>query len=176
MREAPDLGIPEVKPAIESIRGAWKQKVSPKRRHALVQGRLWSALTVTFDGRGEVGTEWRFYLLPPHEKPSSLVPDVAFVSYERMPEVLGELREKPTIAPDIAVEVLSPEDKRSVLEEKTELYLRNGCKLVIVADPIARTLEMIDESARTLFCKDAIATTIRYPELRIDLSALFAKV
>ncbi|MBC5803217.1 MAG: Uma2 family endonuclease, partial [Candidatus Eremiobacteraeota bacterium] len=37
MQIAPELGIPEVKPAIESIRGRWIQKVSPQSRHSVVQ-------------------------------------------------------------------------------------------------------------------------------------------
>jgi hypothetical protein len=80
---APQLGIPEVKPAIESIRGRWQQKVSGGRRHSILQGRLWLWLTLWGRGSGEVGTEWRFYMLAKGEKPSSLVPDVAYVSFER---------------------------------------------------------------------------------------------
>src|SRR5215469_10224109 len=131
MQEAPELGIPEVKPAIELVRGRWEQKMSPRRRHAILQGRLCAILTQWAGNRGEVGTEWRCYILPPAERPSSLVPDVAYFSFERMPVECGELREKPTIAPDIAVEVLSPDDRRSLLEEKIAIYLANGCRLVV---------------------------------------------
>ncbi len=176
MQEAPDLGIPEVKPAIESIRGTWEQKVSPRRRHALVQGRLWMLLTNAFGDTGEVGTEWRFYILPPKEKPSSLVPDVAYVSYERMPPELGELREKPTIAPDIAVEVLSPDDRRDVLDEKIRIYLENGARLIIVADPLKRSIVMHDANSVHEFKEGDVAGTDVYPELRIDLARLYDKI
>jgi Uma2 family endonuclease len=97
MRVAPDLGIPETRPAIESIHGSWVRKVSPKRKHALLQIRLGALLLAWAGDRGEVGSEWRCYLLPQSEAPSSLVPDVAYVSFERMPLELGELREKPTL-------------------------------------------------------------------------------
>jgi hypothetical protein len=41
MQLARDLGIPDdVTPAIESIRGRWYQKMSPRTRHALLQFRL----------------------------------------------------------------------------------------------------------------------------------------
>src|SRR5579862_4096759 len=115
MQEAPDLGIPEVKPAIESIRGHWTRKMSPQRRHAIQQSRLCELLTRWAGERGEVGSEWRFYFLPEDDRPSSLVPDVAYVSFERMPLKYGELREQPTIAPDIAVEILSPYERRARL-------------------------------------------------------------
>ncbi|MBV8638349.1 MAG: Uma2 family endonuclease [Candidatus Eremiobacteraeota bacterium] len=176
MQEAPDLGIPEVKPAIESIRGTWEQKVSPRRRHALVQGRLWQILTSTFGEAGEVGTEWRFYILPPKEKPSSLVPDVAYVSYERMPPDLGELREKPTIAPDIAVEVFSPDDRQKLLEEKIGIYLDNGSRLVIVADPLKRIILMHDSNGTVQFSNDDIAVADVYPQLRIYVSKLYERI
>lgn len=176
MQEAPDLGIPEVKPAIESIRGTWEQKVSPRRRHALVQGRLWQTLTATFGELGEVGTEWRFYILPPKDKPSSLVPDVAYVSYERMPPELGELREKPTIAPDIAVEVFSPDDRRTLLEEKIRIYLDNGVRLVIVADPQKRTIVVYDANGAREFSEGEVAITDVYPLLRIDLAKLYDRI
>ena len=85
VQEAPDLGIPEVKPAIESIRGRWHRKMSPKTQHSMVQARL-AALFLHWAGdRGAVGTEWRYYFLPEDEKPSSLVPDLAYLAHERMP-------------------------------------------------------------------------------------------
>jgi Uma2 family endonuclease len=177
MQEAPDLGLPEVKPAIESIRGVWEQKMSPRRRHAVLQGRLCTLLTSAFGDLGEVGTEWRFYLLPPGETPSSLVPDVAYVSFERMPESNGELREKPTIAPDIAAEVLLPGDRMKTLETKIGLYLTNGALLVIVVDPLARTLTFHEATGtRTIAQAQAIAVPDTYPNLKIDLNALFARI
>lgn len=177
MQEAPELGIPEVKPAIESIRGRWEQKMSPQRRHALLQARWCQLLSQTFGDLGEVGSEWRFYLLPPREKPSSLVPDVAYVSFERMPETYGELREKPTIAPDIAVEILSPGDRLKTLAAKIELYLANGALLVIVVDPVERTVTFHEASGtRTVAHVQAIAVPDAYPQLKIDLNALFARI
>jgi Uma2 family endonuclease len=177
LREVPDLGIPEVKPAIESIRGVWERKVSPQRRHALLQGRLWKLLDAALGELGEVGSEWRFYLLPNGENPSSLVPDVAFVSFERMPEEYGELREKPTIAPDIAVEILSPGDRITTLQRKIELYLANGARLVVVVDPLKRTVTFQEASgSRTIAQVQGIAVPDAYPKLKIDLNALFAKL
>jgi Uma2 family endonuclease len=69
------------------------------------------------------------------EKPSSLVPDVAYVSNGRLAAKEGEARERPAFAPDIAVEILSPKDRLPLLEAKIELYLENGALLVIVIDP-----------------------------------------
>ena len=176
MQIAPELGIPEVKPAIESVRGRWDQKMSPRRRHAILQARICAVLTEWAGDRGEVGSEWRCYLLPPGEKPSSLVPDVAYFSFERMPLEFGELREKPTIAPDIAVEILSPDDRRPLLDEKIAIYLANGCLLAIVVDPATRSAEMHETSAVTRFVEPAAAACCIYDDLRIDLTELFARL
>lgn len=158
MRPAPELGIPETKPYIESIRGRWERKVSPRRRHNILQARFSIVLTAWAGDRGEVGSEYRFYLYEEGQKPSSLVPDVAYYSFERLRPEFGEAREKPTIAPDLVVEILSPGDRRKLLEEKIAMYLANGCRLVIVADSIAHTLEFYGEP---------------YPDLTLDTEALF---
>jgi Uma2 family endonuclease len=176
MREAPKLGIPEVKPAIEMVRGRWEPKMSPRRRHAILQARFCAILIEWAGERGEVGSEWRCYILPPKEKPSSLVPDVAYFSFERMPTELGELREKPTIAPDIAVEVLSPDDRRRLLDEKVGIYLANGCRLVAVVDPQTRSVEMHEPNGLRRFYEPAVAACAAYPDLQIELTEIFARL
>jgi Uma2 family endonuclease len=126
--------------------------------------------------RGEVGSEWHCYILLPAEKPSSLVPDVAYFSFERMPSDLGELREKPTIAPDIAVEAVSPDDCRCVLDEKIAIYLANGSRLVIVVDPQTRTVEMHESGGVRVFGEPADATCFNYADLHLHLTELFARL
>ena len=58
-----DLEIPDVKPAIELYRGQRRQKVSPQFTHAMLQGRLGTIVGAWANGRGRVGTAWRFYFL-----------------------------------------------------------------------------------------------------------------
>ena len=66
--EAPmrEIVLPEAKPALEWIGGRAVQKVSPKRRHAILQLSIGGALKAWARGRGEAGSEWRFRLAPPH--------------------------------------------------------------------------------------------------------------
>ncbi len=66
-------------------------------------------------------------------------PDVSFVSRARCPEIdahQGFLK----IAPDLAVEVISPHDLASEVNEKIEEYLQAGVLLVWVVDPETRTV------------------------------------
>ena len=134
---------------------------------------MWEILTRWAGNRGEVATEWRFYFLPEGDPPSSLVPDVAYVSFDRMPLELGEWREEPTIAPDIAVEVISPYERRTRREVRTGMYVGFGSALVVVIDPKRGTIEMHEAAGTKTFRKPDVARCAIYPDLAIDTSALF---
>ncbi len=61
-------------------------------------------------------------------------PDVSFISYSRLPAgppPLGEIE----VAPDLAVEVVSPNDLSTELQEKVLEYLAAGVRLVWLIDP-----------------------------------------
>ena len=66
--------------------------------------------------------------------------DVAFLSAERAascrPEGFLD------IAPDLVVEVLSPDDRRAKVEEKIAEYLTSGVRLVWVADPARKSVRV----------------------------------
>lgn len=63
-------------------------------------------------------------------------PDVAFVAQERIPA--GSPRGFPSLAPDLAVEVLSPDDRPGEVLAKVGDWLSAGTKLVWVVDPTRR--------------------------------------
>ena len=65
-------------------------------------------------------------------------PDVSFVSRERA-EATAEERGFFPGAPDLAVEVISPNDRDSEIEEKVSDWLREGTQMVVVIDPHQRT-------------------------------------
>ena len=45
-------------------------------------------------------------------------------------------------APDIAVEIISPNDRYTEVEEKVEDWLNAGCRAVIVVNPRRRTVNL----------------------------------
>lgn len=61
-------------------------------------------------------------------------PDAAFVGRERV-EAAGKAAGYFPGAPDLAVEVVSPNDRHSEVVEKSLLWLEAGCRMVLVADP-----------------------------------------
>jgi Uma2 family endonuclease len=66
-------------------------------------------------------------------------PDIAVVARERMPA--GRIpRGFWSGPPDLAVEVLSPEDRRTEIAAKVNGYLASGVRLVWIVDPDERTV------------------------------------
>jgi Uma2 family endonuclease len=65
-------------------------------------------------------------------------PDVAFIRQDRIPPVDPKgFWQGP---PDLAVEVLSPEDRSSDVRDKVDEYLLRGVTLVLVVDPDSRSV------------------------------------
>jgi Uma2 family endonuclease len=141
-----EVVLPETQPETEWVRGRPLQKVSPQRTHSRLQGALNTELGRWATGRGEVGPEWRFRIAPPGEIRRPLVPDVSYVSNERLRPLSDEEIEIPPLAPDVAVEILSPDDRRADVDDKIDVYLRGGSSLVIVVDPMHRVVELHDRA------------------------------
>jgi Uma2 family endonuclease len=125
-----EIVLPITKPETEWIRGRAVQKVSPKRDHSRVQGELLSLLLMWSRGRGEVGPEWRFRIAVAGEARRPLVPDIAFVSFERLRGLSHDELQAPAFAPNVAVEVLSQGDARLDLASKIDVYLGAGFELL----------------------------------------------
>ena len=64
-------------------------------------------------------------------------PDIAFVSTERLSE---DKLKGFSVAPDLAIEIVSPSDKHYDITEKALAYLKAGTRLVWVIEPIAKTV------------------------------------
>lgn len=72
-------------------------------------------------------------------------PDVSFMTYERAKGQSGHGFAK--IAPDLAVEVLSPSNEPRDVERKVSEYFAMGARLVWVADPKKRTVTVLAPEA-----------------------------
>jgi len=146
-----EIILPETKPALEWINGRAVQKVSPKRKHALAQTRCAAALDAwaQMTGGGMVETEWHFHVAPPGEARRPLVPDVAYLSYARLPYAAQLETEIPHVAPDVAIEILSPDDRPDDVAEKVRVYLAAGALAVVLVDTDAQSAT-VRESGQTL--------------------------
>jgi Uma2 family endonuclease len=174
-----EIVLPETKPETEWVRGRALQKVSPTYAHALLQRLIGTQLgTWADDGcHGRVGTEWRFRVAPPGKIVRPLVPDVSFLSYVALPaDAPFDDAKLPLGAPTVAVEILSPDDRRRDVEHKIAVYLSAGAEAVIVVDPRERTIAVHDPAgARMLRTCDTLEHA-SLPGFSLDVGALFARL
>src|SRR5262249_3167397 len=68
------------------------------------------------------------------------IPDLAFFSWDRLPDRRVPRTPIPDLAPDLAVEVLSPSNTKKEMERKLGEYFGAGVRLVWYVDPQARTV------------------------------------
>ena len=68
-------------------------------------------------------------------------PDAAFISNERLDEI-GETDRFVQGAPDVAIEVISPSDRYTEVEEKVGDWLSAGCRAVIVVNPRRKSVNV----------------------------------
>jgi Uma2 family endonuclease len=101
-------------------------------------------------------------------------PDVAFVRADRAPQ--GASRKHfPRLAPDLAVEVLSPSDRMADALSKIAMYLEAGVRVVWLVDPAERTVTIFqpDHSPKTLGGDDALDGGDVLPGLTMPLAEIF---
>ncbi len=70
------------------------------------------------------------------------IPDVAFTSWDRMPGRRRPPQPIPTLAPDLAVEILSRSNTVAEMRLKRQDYFAAGVRLVWEVDPEARTVSV----------------------------------
>lgn len=161
-------------PEIEYFDGRPYPKVSPQLTHSLVQGALVRILYRCAGKRGRVGPELDVYPGPAGAALTKFVPDVAYVSMERLRALSAVDREEPPFSPDIAVEVWSPTSDRRYLDTKIARYLVTGAILVLDVDPYARTIVAHDGSAIRTYKTGEIFEHPALPWLRFEVAEAFA--
>lgn len=102
------------------------------------------------------------------------IPDVAFVSRERIPEDGSRDTYFPG-APDIAVEIVSANDRANEIEAKVEQYLRAGTRLVWIVWPETRsvTVNTPERVARRLQAHETLDGSDVLPGFAVPIERLF---
>jgi len=164
----------ETKPATEWLYCGPVQKVMPRYEHALFQRLIGESLGRWAEGRGRVGTEWRFWVTPESEKERYLVPDVAFVSYARLAREAREEASEPHVAPDVVFEIRSRDDRNIYVEHKVGVYLRAGTALVCIIDPYGRRFIAHDSEQMQILGEADVFSHEALPGFSLNLAELFA--
>ncbi|HEX3369951.1 MAG TPA: Uma2 family endonuclease [Candidatus Cybelea sp.] len=106
------------KPYLEYHAGRPVRKLSLRTKHALVQGALLVILRRGAGSAYRVGTEWECDLTEARGTKTLLVPDVAAIATKRLMDLAEARRDSPPFAPDLVVEVRSPNDREREREWK----------------------------------------------------------
>ena len=122
-------------------------------------------------GLGDVGAEGGFILA--RDPDVVLAPDVAFVR-------AGRLADDQTgfmpLAPDLAVEVISPSNSAPEMSRRVRLYLDAGVRLVWIVDPYERTITVYapDRTARMFIDGETLDGGDVLPGFRLAVDDIFA--
>ena len=134
--------------------------------HSRVQHTIRDSLRDYLLGRdlGEALLETSFVLSD--EPPTVRIPDIAFVSKERLANAVAEAFLKG--APDIAIEVVSPSESASDLEVKVLQYLACGSRAVATVFPRTRTVWIYGPGSEARRLEGAAA--LSFPDILGDWS------
>jgi len=105
-----------------------------------------------------------------------VVPDAAFISWDRLPDGVAPQRYSP-VPPDLAVEVLSPNDRSSDITKKMVHYARAGVPLVWWVHPQRRTVTIYrhGQLAAELGEGDEVDGEDVLPGFRLPVAEIFAE-
>ncbi len=170
------LQMPESSDHTELIDGEIIPKVSPKYKHSLSQLRLLLGLNQWCEQKqyGRVLTEWAV-ILQRQGQDWVPVPDLTYVSYERLPADWEEDTPCPVL-PELVIEIISPGQSFGEMTQKATDYLQAGVSLVWVVDNQAQSVTAFgaNELPQT-FWSDRIISDDLLPGLEIAVADLFVK-
>ncbi|HKI36292.1 MAG TPA: Uma2 family endonuclease [Gemmataceae bacterium] len=106
------------------------------------------------------------------------IPDVSFISWDKLPGRKLPREPIPDLVPDLAVEVLSESNTKAEMERKLKEYFLAGVRLVWLVDPNKQTVEVFtapDES-RVLAEADLLTANGVLPGLMVTVRSIFEDV
>lgn len=137
---------------------------------------------VSSRGLGEIYQETTFILIDaddPQWVRGSRTPDVMFYRSERIATYRAAVpgwRDRPyALVPDLVIEVVSPTDSYTRLDEKVDLYLADGVQVTLVVDPQRRkvTLDVAEGGHRKLSGDAELDLSAVIDGLKLTLAELF---
>ncbi|MBE9191717.1 Uma2 family endonuclease [Gloeocapsopsis crepidinum LEGE 06123] len=182
------LSQPEGDVTYELIDGQAVPKVSPKYFHSALQTALIILLRNWCKGKGRVGSEWAI-VLQRHDKAARFprrnvpcqgkdwvpVPDIAYISYKRLP-ASWKRNEACPVPPEIIIEIISPNQSVKELEEKAKDYLNAGVANVWIVEPETQSITVISpDDVRQKYIGDSPIVDSTLPSLVLTPQQIFAE-
>ncbi|MBW3661208.1 MAG: Uma2 family endonuclease [Gemmatimonadetes bacterium] len=157
----------------ELVRGRLVREPLPGAEHGWLASRLFEAIAAHVR-RHDLGLALveTGYLLS-DEPPTVRGPDAAFLSRERLPDEIPDGFWP--LAPDLAVEVVSPSNSAAEIQDKVLQYLDAGTRVVWVVDPATRSVSAYRsrDDIRILTAGETLDGGDVLPGLTLEISELF---
>lgn len=126
----------------ELVLGEIVEVPRPSPLHAFVSGEIFAAL-LAYSKTHHAGFVFADSVSYELDDENVLAPDASFIAAARLPALPDRLR----LAPDLAVEVVSPSNRPRQMLNRVEVYLRFGAREVWVVDPVERVVDVYRQSA-----------------------------
>ncbi len=140
----------------------------PIHRHKRLQLRLMELLKITAGSAGVVSPE-QAYAIDEH---NYRIADLVFIPMARWNAIddFGQFRG----APDVSIEIVSPSNTATEMNEKRKLCLENGSKEFWLVDPDVRTVEVSTPDGRSITYKSGQRIPLFFaPESPLAVDAIF---
>lgn len=159
----------------ELVKGEPTEVPGAGARHGLIAGIIYRLLVAVASehGRGYTFGDGVGYITS--RNPDSVrIPDASFIAYERVPKE-GVPQGFWPLAPDLAVEIVSPNDNARELHTKVREYLMTGTRMVWVVwpDEHAVTTYTPSGAARELGADDVLDGGDVLSDLQVRVADLF---
>jgi Uma2 family endonuclease len=167
------FALPDGNGRYELIAGEAVPKVSRKRFHAGTQKALLMLLNDWAQQHGHFYPGWAIVLKRRGEDWVP-VPDLTYISYARLAKDWQEDAACP-VPPDLAIEIISPDQTFGEMATKAADYLTAGLPRVWVVDPRARSITVFypDAPPRT-YTNDMVLTDVLVEGLELTVQQIFA--
>ncbi len=154
------LALPEEDITYELVDGEAKPKMSPKRFHSKLTLILALLLNQWAQNLGEVGIEWAV-TLKRKGRDWVPVPDLLYISYTRLNRNIV-IDEACPVPPELAIEIISPNQTFAEMTEKATDYLHAGVLRVWVVDAKAKAITIFypDKPPHTTRGTDTLADSL----------------
>jgi Uma2 family endonuclease len=104
-----------------------------------------------------------------------VIPDVAYISFEHLPNGRIPHEHIPSLVPDLAVEILSDGNTREEMAIKLREYMGAGTRMVWYVDPRTRSVDVHRASQQVVHLtgSDMLSGGEVLPEFETSLAAIF---
>jgi Uma2 family endonuclease len=162
------LQQPETKPIREYIDGAIQAKPMPQGQHSSIQGELVTTINLTLK---KEQIAWALPELRCTFRGRSLVPDIAVFTWDHLPtNEDGTLANRFDIAPDWAIEILSPGQSLTIITKKILYYLQGGCQLGWIVDPSEKVVFTYSQNKTPQFFEEDSDQLLPVPQFAKDVN------